>query len=262
MVCHARALLCKLDTLIVGIRLLTFRVGPCVFKIAYTVHKLVCRVGRAQTHITDDLHTTLHSYCKALASRVVDYESICHRICSSQWSCNWVCVQACIKDANQALQSCQKIGFPIMLKASWGGGGKGIRKCTNADEVLTAFKQVNAKFQSHLWVLKKWQNFGDIQSYQNVYTFQVPLYHDKIMLWRPLTVLNGPTAILHINQALHIAACTYSCSQTDSSEYLPCNNMKMLEEISDAWLKSVSRCKEKYQALQYLPWNWQPRRAI
>lgn len=36
----------------------------------------------------------------------------------------------------------QKIGYPIMLKASWGGGGKGIRKCSNDEEVITAFKQV------------------------------------------------------------------------------------------------------------------------
>lgn len=36
--------------------------------------------------------------------------------------------QACIHNLEEALVSCKRIGYPIMLKASWGGGGKGIRK--------------------------------------------------------------------------------------------------------------------------------------
>ena len=36
--------------------------------------------------------------------------------------------QACISSVEEAVHTCQKIGYPIMLKASWGGGGKGIRK--------------------------------------------------------------------------------------------------------------------------------------
>jgi acetyl-CoA carboxylase/biotin carboxylase 1 len=37
-------------------------------------------------------------------------------------------VQACIQDVEAAVASCRHIGYPVMLKASWGGGGKGIRK--------------------------------------------------------------------------------------------------------------------------------------
>lgn len=36
--------------------------------------------------------------------------------------------RACIHSLDEALACCARIGYPIMLKASWGGGGKGIRK--------------------------------------------------------------------------------------------------------------------------------------
>lgn len=41
-------------------------------------------------------------------------------------------VQACISNLEDALASCNEIGYPVMLKASWGGGGKGIRKVSCA----------------------------------------------------------------------------------------------------------------------------------
>ena len=37
-------------------------------------------------------------------------------------------LQACLHNVEEALTACKRIGYPIMLKASWGGGGKGIRK--------------------------------------------------------------------------------------------------------------------------------------
>ena len=53
-------------------------------------------------------------------------------------------MQACIHNVDQALECCNKIGYPIMLKASWGGGGKGIRKCMNPEDVRISFKQVHS----------------------------------------------------------------------------------------------------------------------
>ncbi len=35
--------------------------------------------------------------------------------------------QACVNTLDEALDACRRISYPIMLKASWGGGGKGIR---------------------------------------------------------------------------------------------------------------------------------------
>ncbi|PWN41690.1 putative acetyl-CoA carboxylase [Ceraceosorus guamensis] len=46
--------------------------------------------------------------------------------------------RACIHTAEEGLEKAQKIGFPVMIKASEGGGGKGIRMCSDAD----TFKQL------------------------------------------------------------------------------------------------------------------------
>ena len=35
---------------------------------------------------------------------------------------------ACVYTSEEAKMSCQTVGYPAMIKASWGGGGKGIRK--------------------------------------------------------------------------------------------------------------------------------------
>ncbi len=35
---------------------------------------------------------------------------------------------ACIAGVEEAVEACRAVGYPVMLKASWGGGGKGIRK--------------------------------------------------------------------------------------------------------------------------------------
>ena len=50
--------------------------------------------------------------------------------------------QASIKDADDALAAAKRIGFPVMIKASEGGGGKGIRRVDVAENVRTAYRQV------------------------------------------------------------------------------------------------------------------------
>ncbi|ELR23464.1 acetylCoA carboxylase [Acanthamoeba castellanii str. Neff] len=50
--------------------------------------------------------------------------------------------KAQVKSAEQAREVLRRIGYPAMIKASEGGGGKGIRKVTKEDEVEAAFRQV------------------------------------------------------------------------------------------------------------------------
>ena len=52
---------------------------------------------------------------------------------------------ASVKSVEEAMEVSEKIGYPLMIKASEGGGGKGIRKVTSAEQVKDAFRQVQAE---------------------------------------------------------------------------------------------------------------------
>ncbi|XP_049825243.1 acetyl-CoA carboxylase isoform X3 [Aethina tumida] len=63
--------------------------------------------------------------------------------------------KGCVQTAEQGLIAAQKIGFPVMIKASEGGGGKGIRKVENADDFPAAFRQVQTEIPgSPIFVMK------------------------------------------------------------------------------------------------------------
>ena len=50
--------------------------------------------------------------------------------------------EATVASATEASAAAEKIGFPVMIKASEGGGGKGIRLVESAENVQTAYRQV------------------------------------------------------------------------------------------------------------------------
>ena len=57
--------------------------------------------------------------------------------------------------AEDALACALRIGFPVMIKASEGGGGKGIRKVHKAEDVLTCYRQVQGEIPgSPIFVMK------------------------------------------------------------------------------------------------------------
>lgn len=49
---------------------------------------------------------------------------------------------SCIFNAEEAEKAAEKIGFPVMIKASEGGGGKGIRMVDKIENVSNAYRQV------------------------------------------------------------------------------------------------------------------------
>ncbi|XP_014612049.1 PREDICTED: acetyl-CoA carboxylase isoform X3 [Polistes canadensis] len=63
--------------------------------------------------------------------------------------------KGCVSTVEECLAASNKIGFPIMVKASEGGGGKGIRKCENAEELPALFRQVQAEIPgSPIFIMK------------------------------------------------------------------------------------------------------------
>lgn len=50
--------------------------------------------------------------------------------------------------ADEALTIAEKIGYPVMLKASAGGGGKGIRKVERPEDLVTAFENASSEAQA------------------------------------------------------------------------------------------------------------------
>ncbi len=47
-----------------------------------------------------------------------------------------------LKDLNEALELAEKIGYPVMVKATSGGGGRGIRRCDSAEELKAQYPRV------------------------------------------------------------------------------------------------------------------------
>jgi acetyl-CoA carboxylase biotin carboxylase subunit len=50
-----------------------------------------------------------------------------------------------LRDAGQALEWAQSIGFPLMMKAAAGGGGKGMRLVQRLEDVASAFRAASAE---------------------------------------------------------------------------------------------------------------------
>ncbi len=74
-------------------------------------------------------------------------------------------------DANDAIIQAEKIGYPVMLKASAGGGGKGIRLVKSKDEIELAYKTASSEAE---------KAFGDGRMYMEKYLF--PAKHIEVQL--------------------------------------------------------------------------------
>lgn len=80
-----------------------------------------------------------------------------------------------IDDAKTALEVAKEVGYPILLKAAAGGGGKGIRRVNTPDELTNSFEEARREAQSA---------FGDNRMYlekimENVKHIEVQVFRDR-----------------------------------------------------------------------------------
>ncbi|KAI9138810.1 acetyl-CoA carboxylase [Paraphysoderma sedebokerense] len=112
-------------------------------------------------------------------------------------------MQACVDDLNQALEGLSKVNFPCMIKASEGGGGKGIRKVLNIDDFAAAFRAVQSEVPgSPIFLMSLATNARHLEvqlladSYGNAISLfgrdcSVQRRHQKIIEEAPVTVANS-----------------------------------------------------------------------
>ncbi|RMZ92777.1 acetyl- carboxylase 1 isoform X1, partial [Brachionus plicatilis] len=63
--------------------------------------------------------------------------------------------KACVRTAEDGLERARSIGYPLMIKASEGGGGKGIRKVVAEDNFVHLFRQVQSEVPgSPIFIMK------------------------------------------------------------------------------------------------------------
>ena len=53
--------------------------------------------------------------------------------------------KGCVHNLQEAKDASQRIGYPVMIKASEGGGGKGIRKVESENDIGVAYNQVRKR---------------------------------------------------------------------------------------------------------------------
>lgn len=108
--------------------------------------------------------------------------------------------RGCVADIKEGIQAAQRIGFPVMIKASEGGGGKGIRKSTNVEDFPNLFRQVQSEVPgSPIFIMKLAKNARhlEVQLLADQYGNAISLFgrdcsiqrrHQKIIEEAPVTV--------------------------------------------------------------------------
>ncbi|EHB01548.1 Acetyl-CoA carboxylase 2 [Heterocephalus glaber] len=137
----------------------------------------------------------------------------------------------CVKDVDEGLEAAEKIGFPLMIKASEGGGGKGIRKAERAEDFPMLFRQVQSEVPgSPIFLMKLAQHARhlEVQVLADQYGNAMSLFgrdcsiqrrHQKIIEEAPATIAT-PAVFEFMEQCAVRLAKTVGYVSAGTVEYL------------------------------------------
>ncbi|XP_072244094.1 acetyl-CoA carboxylase isoform X2 [Leuresthes tenuis] len=119
--------------------------------------------------------------------------------------------KGCVHDVDDGLAGAEQIGYPVVIKASEGGGGKGIRKVENSEEFPSFFRQVQTEVPgSPIFIMQLAQHARhlEVQILADEYGNAISLFgrdcsiqrrHQKIIEEAPATVA-APSTLEQMEQ--------------------------------------------------------------
>jgi len=125
--------------------------------------------------------------------------------------------KACVEDATTGLAIARNIGYPVMIKASEGGGGKGIRKVYLDEEFAIAFRQVETEVPgSPIFIMKCLERARhlEVQLIADKYGQAISLFgrdcsvqrrHQKIIEEGPVSICKSSTFVQMEKNAVKLA---------------------------------------------------------
>ncbi|XP_037633326.1 acetyl-CoA carboxylase isoform X2 [Sebastes umbrosus] len=111
----------------------------------------------------------------------------------------------CVLDVDDGLAGAEKIGYPVVIKASEGGGGKGIRKVESSEDFPSLFRQVQTEVPgSPIFIMQLAQHARhlEVQILADEYGNAISLFgrdcsiqrrHQKIIEEAPATIASAST---------------------------------------------------------------------
>ncbi|KAK2837305.1 hypothetical protein Q5P01_014517 [Channa striata] len=116
-----------------------------------------------------------------------------------------VYAKGCVQDVDHGLAEAERIGYPVVIKSSEGGGGKGIRKVENSEDFSSFFRQVQTEVPgSPIFIMQLAQHARhlEVQILADEYGNAISLFgrdcsiqrrHQKIIEEAPATIASPST---------------------------------------------------------------------